>query len=134
MQYSTFLLSSSLSFSIWVAFQAVSPCRLTGLHVHGCPDPRTSKGRTGKLREGDGRGTSYRGGPQGANEELPQVPVGELGSRRLMSSAAGWLFSSPNSNCHRWGLERVLRPLWWFDTSPDPLFQREGPPLDETQV
>lgn len=64
------------------------------------------------------------GGTQGAHEEPPQVPIG--GSQ---VSQVDVLFSSPNSNCHLWVFERALRPLWWFDTSPDrPLFQREGPP------
>lgn len=55
------------------------------------------------------------------HEELPQVPMGELGLAGRRPPPILY------SYCHRWVFERVLRPLWWPDTSPDLQFQREGP-------
>lgn len=60
------------------------PCSLTGLH--GCPDPRTSKG---SLRSSGGMGVMEEapvlGGPTRGHEELPHVPMGEPGLADLMS-------------------------------------------------
>lgn len=118
-------------FAHWlVTFQAISPRRLTGLYVHGCPDLRTSKGSL----ESSGWVMEEAPVSGGAHKELPQVPMGELGPAGRCPLQWGWLFSSPNSSCHRWVFERVLRLLWWFDTNPGPLFQSEGPPSDETQL
>lgn len=74
----------------------------------------------------DGKGTSFRGCTVGW-DKLPQVPMGESGSHKLMPS-------SPNSNCHQLGFVGTLRLLRWFDRSPDSLVQRESSPSDETRA
>lgn len=91
----------------WVAFQGISSCRLTGPHGHCCPDPRTSKGSLESLGRVMEEAPALVGGHEG-----PRGPStgshGRAGSRRLMSSAVGWLLSSRNSYCHRW----VLKEHW----------------------